>query len=275
MRIVPSPDRALTVYSPDAVLSGLVGALDRFIAGATGLVPAGCGTVVHDARSIEAFYGLSGGTGGRHWPLVVDLFDGRASCVTEWRGADPLARLQRIKGATQPARAEAGTVRSRFWCDNPVCNLIHVSDSYPMMAEESEILRSRQTAAAFAMPEEGRPEEGAPGIRHSGLLAFARLAARRWPGQGLPDLPADGSAQETGRRLVAWLLALAGREPAARDLVDGFLAGQEPMLPRIRQAFGRIGAWEALQLECAQHSNPLWAALAAMPGPARAVAAGG
>ncbi|MGK9230361.1 hypothetical protein KXS07_01605 [Inquilinus limosus] len=272
MHIVPSPDRALTVYSPDAVLSGLVGALDRFIAEATGLVPAGRSTVVHDARSIEAFYGLSGGTGGRHWPLVVDLFDGRAACVTEWCGADPLARLQRIKGATQPARAEAGTVRSRFWCDNPVCNLIHVSDSYPMMAEEAEILRSRRTAAAFAEPEEG----GAGlGIRHSGLLIFARLAARHWPGFGEPDLPADGDARETGRRLVAWLRDLAAREPAARDLVDAFLAGDEPMLPRIRRAFGRIGGWEALLLECAQHSNPLWVRAAAAPGPACAVAAGG
>jgi nucleoside diphosphate kinase len=267
MHIVPPPDRALTVYSPDAVLSGLVGALDRFIAEATGLVPDGRGTVVHDARSIEAFYGLSGGTGGRHWPLVVDLFDGRAACVTEWRGADPLARLQRIKGATQPARAEAGTVRSRFWCDNPVCNLIHVSDTYPMMAEEAEILWSRRTAAAFVAPDCG-PDLG---VRHSGLLTFARLAARQWPEHGLPDLPADGDARETGRRLVAWLIGLSAREPAARDLVDAFLAGEEPMLPRIRRAFGRIGSWEALLLECAQHSNPLW--VAAASGPAYAAAA--
>lgn len=268
MHIVPPPDRALTVYSPDAVLSGLVGPLDRFIAEATGLVPAGRGTVVHDARSIEAFYGLSGGTGGRHWPLVADLFDGRAACVTEWRGADPLARLQRIKGATQPARAEAGTVRSRFWCDNPVCNLIHVSDTYPMMAEEAEILRSRQMAAAFAAPE-GWPD---PGVRHSGLLTFARLAARHWPEHGPPDLPADGDARETGRRLVTWLARLAARQPPARDLVDAFLAGQEPMLPRLRRAFGRIGAWEALLMECAQHSNPLW--LEAASSPALAAAGG-
>ena len=135
---------ALMAYSPDAILSGQTEALDALVVRSTRLEVAQRILAIHDERSIDDFYGLSDTKDAARAELVYRLFVARPVMVTLWRGHDALARLQEIKGNTHPAAAEPGTVRSRFWCDNPICNLIHVSDSVADTEAEFAILSERR-----------------------------------------------------------------------------------------------------------------------------------
>lgn len=140
----------LTVYGPEVARSGLTSKLDQFITREGRLEPGKRFFAVHSRSSIEAFYSLTGSTHAKHWPLVLDLFDMRPVCATLWIGDEALSYLQNLKGKAQPAQSAKGTIRSRFYCDNPVTNLVHVSDSESMMREELRILRAHSTGTGEA-----------------------------------------------------------------------------------------------------------------------------
>src|SRR3546814_10143430 len=86
---------AICVYSPDAMMSGLVDDLDRFLSDRTGLVLEASELRIHDAASISGFYAISGSTSGAHWPLVVRLFEGRTVRIGR-RSAEPTSELQSL-----------------------------------------------------------------------------------------------------------------------------------------------------------------------------------
>ncbi|TJV59757.1 MAG: nucleoside-diphosphate kinase, partial [Mesorhizobium sp.] len=68
---------ALIVYGPEVARSGLTSLLDEFIRRRTGLELSERFFSIHSRKSIDAFYTLTCSTGGKHWPLVLDLFDMR------------------------------------------------------------------------------------------------------------------------------------------------------------------------------------------------------
>lgn len=260
MRRRTDSSRAVTVFSPEVLLSGLLPHLERFLADATGLRHSRRFLVQHDADSITAFYGLSGATSGRHWPLVVDLFEGRLACVTEWEGQDALTQLQGLKGATQPALAAPDTLRGRFWCDNPVCNLVHVSDDPETMAAEARVLQAR-----FVGPlEPGALPRTKPRPRHSALLELNRLLQARHRANGdlrgsVATPPVEGLARDAAEAAVTWLSNLGAQGPAdLGELIQSFFEGDPRFLPLARRLLGRFSAWEALVLECGLHAAPLW-----------------
>jgi nucleoside diphosphate kinase len=251
----------LTAFGPEVARSGLTDALHQFIAARTDLRIADCFVALHTRRSIRAFYQLTGSTGGPHWPLVESLFDLRPVCVTLWSGVDALTRLQKLKGATQPAKAQPGTVRSLFWCDNPVTNLIHVSDTPAIMASELRILRGK----AIGNDLRGWYAAVAHRFTHSALWTLTAILARQ-AGQSAchSGLPSNGDAQLSARLLWQRAEQLA-RQTGQDDAVSSYLAGSEAALGQLLKQAAQVSTWEEMILACGLHSHPVWGREIAAP----------
>ncbi|RWX74839.1 nucleoside-diphosphate kinase [Neorhizobium lilium] len=244
----------LTVYGPEVGMSGLSASLDDFIRRETGLEIARRFFSIHSRASIASFYSLTGSTGGKHWRLVLDLFDMRPACATIWSGPNALERLQKLKGNTQPARAPRDTVRGRFFCDNPVTNLIHVSDDKEIMEAELKILRQQMAGdvdTGWLAAASGR-------ISHSSFRVLLDVLGDDRSASA-SDGEKDGDALEHARFCYrrAYLLAKKTDTPAIQDYFRGEAGGLEALLRR-----GPVlSAWDRLILEAGLFSMPLWSAL--------------
>lgn len=253
------PWLAMCVQAPDALVSGLCRRIDRDIAARTGLRLQASVIRVHDAATIRAFYALSGGTAGPHWPLVEALYAGRPIRITWWAGDQALVRLQAVKGRTQPADSAPDTIRGRHWCDNPVTNLIHVSDDEEMMARESRLLAA--LPAGRPIPIDTSSRRPWSWARHSTLPTLVRILAPvlgREPHRVLV-LPRSGDAAETAQRSIRALrrLALSAPDTTAACLVAAYLEGEsEPLEAFISDQ--RIGDWDALVLRAGLHAVGPW-----------------
>jgi nucleoside diphosphate kinase len=250
------PWLAMCIQAPDALASGLCRMLDRHIAERTGLVLQSAVVRMHDAGSIRAFYSVSGGTAGAHWPLVEALYDGRPVRIAWWAGDRALMLLQGIKGRTQPAESGPDTIRGRFWCDNPVANLIHVSDSEETMAREGRILAA---LPAGRLPSQAAPRRAWDWTRHSALPTLVRLLASDlgFDPHRLLALPRSGDAAETARRSVRALRRLAASAPAAARLVEAYLDGEGGPLEEFID-HRRTRPWDALILRAGLHAAAVW-----------------
>jgi hypothetical protein len=82
------------------------------------------------------------------------------------------ARLVALKGATYPADAAEGTIRRSFWCDNGICNLVHMSDNPGVTAHQLRI--AGFDAAAPSDDFELQQER----INHSGIVMLLRTLRR-------------------------------------------------------------------------------------------------
>ncbi|MEZ2127909.1 MULTISPECIES: nucleoside-diphosphate kinase [unclassified Sinorhizobium] len=245
----------LTVYGPEVAKSGLTAALDDFIRRKTGLEIAERFFAVHSRASIEAFYTLTGSTGGRHWPLVLDLFDMRPVFATLWTGPNALAVLQNVKGKTQPAQAANGSVRSCFYCDNPVTNLLHVSDSDSVMDAELQILRSQSTGtdgAGWHALDSGR-------VSHSSFRVLLSIL----DSSGACETGAregNDNALKHARAAFEQAQVLASRK-GVLPIVQGYLAGDPDSLGNLLKHAGRVSAWDRLILEAGLFAMPVWGPL--------------
>ena len=118
-------ERTLTIIKPDAVAKGVTGqiiarfeqaGLKRLAAKLLHLTPGQAGGFyfVHKARP---FYGslCEFMTGGPCMPIVLE-------------GDDAITRLRDLMGATDPAKAAAGTIRKDF-ASSIEANAVHGSDS--------------------------------------------------------------------------------------------------------------------------------------------------
>ena len=118
-------ERTLSIIKPDAVERGLVGAIvDRFEKG--GLKP----VAIRLERLSEA---LAGGFYAVHRerPFYRDLVAYMTSgpvVVMVLEGENAIARNREIMGATDPAKAAAGTIRKDF-AQNIERNSVHGSDA--------------------------------------------------------------------------------------------------------------------------------------------------
>src|SRR5690606_2783264 len=152
--LISQNSASLTIYSPDALQSGLLGHLDHTIHEQTGLVPIFRQWIYHDVASITRFYGgeVTEETHNKtirdydniplenvqYGHLVVKLFITGASLLTIWQGDNAIENLLAVKGKTHPAESPPDTVRGGLWCDNSVCNLLHCSDNQDEVLREIE-----------------------------------------------------------------------------------------------------------------------------------------
>lgn len=243
---------ALIVYGPEVARSGLTASLDEFISRRTGLERAQRLFSIHSRRSIDAFYSLTGSTGGKHWPLVQELFDLRPVCATIWSGPNALYLSQELKGSTQPAQAASGTVRSLFFCDNPVTNLIHVSDSQEILQAELRILRRQ----FMGDDEAGWNSLDCGYIAHSSFQVLLKVLGDRGSESAL-STRSDGSAFAHASFCYARALLLAPKTGLTRA-VQLYLHGDRAGLEGIFQYASLLSSWDRLILEAGLFSMPLW-----------------
>jgi len=118
-------ERTLSIVKPDAVRSGNLGAVLDAIE-RSGLRIVAMKMLQLDQAKAEGFYAVH-----RERPFFKDLVKFMTSgpvVVSVLEGDDAVARYRKLMGATDPAKADAGTLRKQF-ASNIEQNAVHGSDS--------------------------------------------------------------------------------------------------------------------------------------------------
>jgi nucleoside-diphosphate kinase len=118
-------ERTLSIVKPDGVAGNLIGEVVRRFE-AAGLIVVALKMVRLDRREAEGFYHVH-----KDRPFFASLVAFMSSgpivpMVLE--GEDAIARVRSIMGATDPARAGAGTIRKDF-ASSIEKNIVHGSDA--------------------------------------------------------------------------------------------------------------------------------------------------
>ena len=125
-------ERTLSIIKPDAVAKNVIGAIySRFEQAGLKIVAA---RMQHLSRAqAEAFYAVH-----RQRPFFKDLVDFMVSgpiMVQVLEGENAIAKNRDLMGATDPKKAEKGTIRADF-ADSIDANAVHGSDSAQTAAAE-------------------------------------------------------------------------------------------------------------------------------------------
>ena len=125
-------ERTLSIIKPDAVAKNVIGQIyARFEAAGLNVVAA---RMMHLSRAqAEAFYAVH-----KARPFFKDLVDFMISgpvMVQALEGEQAIARHRELMGATDPKKAEKGTIRADF-ADSIDANAVHGSDAPETAAQE-------------------------------------------------------------------------------------------------------------------------------------------
>jgi nucleoside-diphosphate kinase len=118
-------ERTLSIVKPDAVRARKLGAILDMIE-ASGLTVVATKMLQLDQAKAEGFYAVH-----RERPFFKDLVKFMTSgpvVVSVLEGDDAVARYRKLMGATDPAKADPGTIRKKF-ATNIEQNAVHGSDS--------------------------------------------------------------------------------------------------------------------------------------------------
>jgi nucleoside-diphosphate kinase len=132
-------EQTLVIVKPDAVSRRLIGEVVRRFE-AEGLVVRGLKIVALGQREAEGFYQVH-----RHQPFFQSLtrFMASGPCVAMvLEGEGAIRRVREIMGATDPMKAEQGTLRRSF-ATTIERNVVHGSDSAESAAFEISFFFSR------------------------------------------------------------------------------------------------------------------------------------
>ena len=125
-------ERTLSIIKPDAVAKGVIGKiLDRFES--NGLKIAATKKLQLSRTDAETFYAIH-----KERPFFNDLVEFMISgpvVVSVLEGENAVAKNRELMGATNPAEAEAGTIRADF-AESIDANAVHGSDSLENAAIE-------------------------------------------------------------------------------------------------------------------------------------------
>jgi len=118
-------ERTLSIIKPDGVQQGVIGAvLDKFERAGLKIVAT---RMMHLSKAqAEAFYGVH-----RARPFFASLVEYMTTgpvVVSVLEGADAIATNRKIMGATNPANADAGTIR-KLYAKSIEANTVHGSDA--------------------------------------------------------------------------------------------------------------------------------------------------
>ncbi|MBN2383011.1 nucleoside-diphosphate kinase [bacterium] len=125
-------ERTLTIIKPDAVARNLIGTILAQLE-QNGLRIIALKRVRLTKKDAEAFYAVH-----RERPFYKSLTDYMTTgpvVVAVLEGEQAISTLRSVMGATNPAQAEAGTIRARF-AENVERNSIHGSDAPETAARE-------------------------------------------------------------------------------------------------------------------------------------------
>ena len=118
-------ERTLSIVKPDGVAKNLVGELVRRFE-AAGLVVVALKMVRLDCREAEGFYHVH--KERPFFPSLVDFMISGPIVPMVLEGEDAIAKARRLMGATDPAKADPGTIRRDF-ASSIEKNIVHGSDS--------------------------------------------------------------------------------------------------------------------------------------------------
>ena len=125
-------EQTLSIIKPDAVKKGVIGKImDRFES--NDLRIAAAKKVQLSLADAETFYAIHS-----ERPFFRDLVDFMISgpvMLLVLEGKDAMSKNRDLMGATNPAEAEAGTIRADF-ADSIDANAVHGSDSLENAANE-------------------------------------------------------------------------------------------------------------------------------------------
>ena len=132
MAVNVTTERTLSIIKPDAVAKNVIGKIySRFESNGLKIVAA---RMVHLSRQeAEGFYAVH-----RERPFFKDLVEFMISgpvMVQVLQGEGAVARNRELMGATDPKKAEAGTIRADF-ADSIEANAVHGSDAPETAAVE-------------------------------------------------------------------------------------------------------------------------------------------
>lgn len=117
--------RTFTIIKPNAVAAGNTGKIiDRLIE--SGFVIRAMRLVCMSRNDAEKFYAVH--RGKPFFASLVDFMTSGAVVVAVLEREDAVAELRRVVGATDPAKADEGTIR-RLYGEDVQHNAIHASDS--------------------------------------------------------------------------------------------------------------------------------------------------
>lgn len=261
----------LCVYSPDAINSNLTEMLDQFISSRTGLNLVYRDTYMHDSESIRLFYQNSNPT-SESWKLIENLFLSDKCIVSIWRGVNALDKLMSIKGKSHPSIAKDGTIRSQFWCDNAVCNLIHVSDSTAELERELSILGLKSGDFTNSAIEIGTSEKLVDTQlcnKHNGIVNLSAILQRNFPGLvlevGFPEIPKSGISKLVNDVFTDFLVNIqnhAGPENKASRISSAFLSGNTQVIDSLLGELHSISDWEIMTIKSSVITRFKWAEIA-------------
>ena len=124
--------RTLSIIKPDAVGKSNIGRIAaRLEEGGLRIVQARM--VYMDRQQAEGFYAEH--SERPFFASLIDFMTSGPSLIMVLAGADAIARNRQLMGATDPARAEPGTIRAEF-AESIERNAIHGSDSPPAAQRE-------------------------------------------------------------------------------------------------------------------------------------------
>ena len=273
----------LTVYSPDCTQSRLWGHLDHAIHKVTGFHIARRQWIYHDINSILRFYHEPGkdlpakqdpiealerynripAERLQYGHLVVMLLMQGPSLLTIWRGDNAIPRLLEVKGETQPALANAGSIRGSFWCDNGVCNLIHSSDNTAEAERELSALNfdrwlDEEICRLPLIDPIPNPQNY---VAHSGIFTVCDVVQRVLSVQLNSSMsirpPPSGDAKETHHLLKEHLSELAINYPFVSLFIEQFLRGDLIAVTEMLQSLPAT-RWEKFVIQCATVNRELW-----------------
>ncbi len=275
-----------TVYSPDCTQSRLWGNLDQAIHTATGFSPVYRHWINHDINSVMRFYVAPGqemppeqdpvegakkydnipAETLRYGHLMAKLLLSGPSLLTIWQGDQAVETLLALKGVTHPAEAAPDSIRGRFWCDNAICNLLHVSDDYAEAKRELQairltpVLEETRTPLPLLDPIPNPTHYAA----HCGISVVCDVVNRMI--LPLPDvlpldvqLPPGGDAKETDKSLTALLRHKAEdlHGSALATFIEAFLAGDVISVTH-GLAQMPVTPWEHFIIQCSAMTRDKW-----------------
>lgn len=125
-------ERTFSMIKPDAVNRNLIGAiLQRLEANGLRVIAS---KMLHLTRAqAEGFYAEH--KGREFYEPLVEFMISAPLIVQVLEGENAIAKNRQIMGVTDPAKAEAGTIRADF-AESVRCNSVHGSDSPESAARE-------------------------------------------------------------------------------------------------------------------------------------------
>ena len=125
-------ERTLSIIKPDAVAKNVIGQIVSRFEGA-GLKVAAAKLVQLSRQEAETFYGVHKERG--FFKDLVDFMVSGPVFVQALEGEDAIAKNRDLMGATDPKKADKGTIRADF-ADSIDANAVHGSDAAETAAVE-------------------------------------------------------------------------------------------------------------------------------------------